>query len=297
MTTFVGKSKHLGRACAIGLFRGLGHTIALSIVGILVIGMKIPISKWLADRMELIVAVMLVILGARLIATVHTRWHQHHHDVQWLRLGLRPLLVGVVHGTGGSAALTLLVLSTISSTSERAALHRRFWSWKHAWNAGDQRRVVVSASVRGRTLDHPHSSFASQHRRADLRIRHLYRHRHLAQSVIGRRDGKGEKSRRIGKADATEIFQSAVEHARDEIQRPWTALSFSGIAGGLNDGIDGLVDGLVISLLGHGSIAQMVAAVVYPIGFLAVIVGRAQLFTENTLYPVVLILTEKGYLI
>jgi sulfite exporter TauE/SafE len=116
VTTFVGKSKHLGRACAIGLFWGLGHTIALSIVGLLVIGMKIPISKWLADRMELIVAVMLVILGARLIATVHTRWHQHHHDIQWLRLGVRPLLVGIVHGTAGSAALTLLVLSTISST-------------------------------------------------------------------------------------------------------------------------------------------------------------------------------------
>src|SRR5262245_39468413 len=116
VTTFVGKSRHMGRACAIGLFWGLGHTIALSIVGLLVIALKIPISKWLADRIELIVAVMLVILGARLISTVHTRWHQHHHDIQWLRLGVRPLLVGIVHGTAGSAALTLLVLSTIAST-------------------------------------------------------------------------------------------------------------------------------------------------------------------------------------
>ena len=116
VTTFVGKSRHMGRACAIGLFWGLGHTIALSIVGLLVIALKIPISKWLADRIELIVAVMLVILGARLISTVHTCWHQHHHDIQWLRLGVRPLLVGIVHGTAGSAALTLLVLSTIAST-------------------------------------------------------------------------------------------------------------------------------------------------------------------------------------
>src|SRR5262249_47070519 len=72
---------------------------------------------------------------------------------------------------------------------------------------------------------------------------------------------------------------------------------FSGIAGGLTMGLTGLSTGLVLSLLGHGSVAQIVAAVVYPIGFLAVIVGRAQLFTENTLYPVVLVLTEKGYLI
>jgi formate/nitrite transporter FocA (FNT family) len=30
----------------------------------------------------------------------------------------------------------------------------------------------------------------------------------------------------------------------------------------------------------------------YPIGFIVVIIGRAQLFTENTLYPVVLVLDE-----
>jgi hypothetical protein len=59
---------------------------------------------------------MLIVLGARLIARVHTRWHEHHHDFTWSRFGLRPLLVGIVHGTAGSAALTLLVLSTISST-------------------------------------------------------------------------------------------------------------------------------------------------------------------------------------
>jgi hypothetical protein len=116
VTTFIGKEKRIARGCAIGLFWGLGHTLALSIVGLAVVGLKIPMSKWLAERLELGVAVMLIVLGARLIATVHTKWHEHHHDFEWTRLGLRPLLVGIVHGTAGSAALTLLVLSTISST-------------------------------------------------------------------------------------------------------------------------------------------------------------------------------------
>lgn len=116
VTTFIGKEKQIARACAIGLFWGLGHTLALSIVGLAVIGLKIPMSKWLAEWLELGVAVMLIILGARLIATVHTKWHEHHHDFAWTRLGLRPLFVGMVHGTAGSAALTLLVLSTIPST-------------------------------------------------------------------------------------------------------------------------------------------------------------------------------------
>lgn len=116
VTTFLGRERQLRRACGIGLFWGLGHTIALSIAGIVVIGLKIPISKWLADRLELGVAAMLIVLGARLIARVHTKWHEHHHDFAWPQVGWRPLLVGIVHGTAGSAALTLLVLSTISST-------------------------------------------------------------------------------------------------------------------------------------------------------------------------------------
>lgn len=116
VTTFIGKERRLARGCAIGLFWGLGHTLALSIVGLAVVGLKIPMSKWLAERLELGVAIMLIVLGARLIATVHTRWHEHHHDFNWKRLGVRPLLVGIVHGTAGSAALTILVLSTITST-------------------------------------------------------------------------------------------------------------------------------------------------------------------------------------
>jgi high-affinity nickel permease len=116
VTTFIGKEKRIARGCAIGLFWGLGHTLALSFIGLGVVVLKIPMSQWLAERLELGVALMLIVLGARLIATVHTKWHEHHHDFEWSRLGWRPLLVGIVHGTAGSAALTLLVLSTISST-------------------------------------------------------------------------------------------------------------------------------------------------------------------------------------
>src|SRR5262249_51659256 len=115
--TFLGNQRRLSRACAIGLFWGLGHTIALTIAGIVVIGLKIPISKWLADRLELAVSTMLIILGARLLFKGPAPWHGHPHDFRWHRFGLRPMLVGIVHGTAGSAALTLLVLSTISSTT------------------------------------------------------------------------------------------------------------------------------------------------------------------------------------
>jgi len=96
---------------------------------------------------------------------------------------------------------------------------------------------------------------------------------------------------------AQEIFDAAIDNARDELSRSSSALSFSGLAGGLTMGLTGLSVSIVTALLGTGSIAQLVAAIVYPIGFVSVIIGRSQLFTENTLYPVVLVLTDKKYLL
>src|SRR5205085_11277812 len=51
----------------------------------------------------------------------HVHWHIHthgaiHEHTGWLHVGLRPLLVGMVHGAAGSGALMLLVLSTIHSS-------------------------------------------------------------------------------------------------------------------------------------------------------------------------------------
>jgi len=117
VSTFVGAERRLTRACAIGLSWGLGHTLALFAASLVVIGLKIPMTRWLADRLELGVAVMLIVLGARLIASVHSKWHAHHHDFDWKQCGLKPLLVGIMHGAAGSSALMLLVLSTISSTT------------------------------------------------------------------------------------------------------------------------------------------------------------------------------------
>jgi len=118
ITTIIGEQRRLSRAFAIGASWGLGHTLALALIGIAVIELKIPMNRWFANRIEFVVAAMLIVLGARLIASVHSNWHRHHHDFKWSQCGLKPLLVGLMHGTAGSSALTLLVLSTISSTTQ-----------------------------------------------------------------------------------------------------------------------------------------------------------------------------------
>jgi formate/nitrite transporter FocA (FNT family) len=48
-------------------------------------------------------------------------------------------------------------------------------------------------------------------------------------------------------------------------------------------------------MLGHGNTQDIISRLLYPLGFVAVIIGRTQLFTENTLFPVVLVLDERRY--
>ncbi|MCU1302236.1 MAG: Formate/nitrite family of transporter [Candidatus Sulfotelmatobacter sp.] len=95
---------------------------------------------------------------------------------------------------------------------------------------------------------------------------------------------------------AAEILHAAMDNARDELRRSSQKLAFSGVAGGLTMGLTGLGVATMRALGGPGA-NPIVPYLVYPIGFIVVIIGRAQLFTENTLYPVVLVLDERRHLL
>jgi formate/nitrite transporter FocA (FNT family) len=96
---------------------------------------------------------------------------------------------------------------------------------------------------------------------------------------------------------ATEIFDAATENARSELKRPLLGLMFSGLAGGITLGLTGIAVASMRATVGDGGWQQLVAYLIYPIGFIAVIIGRQQLFTENTLYPVVLVLDERKHVV
>ncbi|HZU29535.1 MAG TPA: formate/nitrite transporter family protein [Candidatus Angelobacter sp.] len=91
---------------------------------------------------------------------------------------------------------------------------------------------------------------------------------------------------------AEEILEEVLANARDELSRSTIGLFFSGLAGGLSMGLTGLAVALAISYLGNEPRQEFFAFFFYPIGFIVVVIGRAQLFTENTLFPVVLVLDE-----
>jgi formate-nitrite transporter family protein len=94
---------------------------------------------------------------------------------------------------------------------------------------------------------------------------------------------------------AHQIYAQVANNARQELKRPMRSLAVSGFAGGITMGLTGLATCIARAELGNGGPAQFVANLLYPIGFIAVILGRAQLFTENTLYPVALVLSERRH--
>ena len=94
---------------------------------------------------------------------------------------------------------------------------------------------------------------------------------------------------------AHEIFQHVENNAHEELRRSPHALAFSGLAGGLSMGLTGLGVASAMAALPDFPAREFLAYTIYPIGFTAVIIGRAQLFTENTLYPVALILSERRH--
>ncbi len=134
VTAIVAKQPGIAKAGLIGVLWGLGHTFTIFVVGTMIILFQVTIPPRAGLSMELSVAAMLILLGI-LNLTGTLRWLQERFGVstrasfssngelvstqrsrsQGLGLYnvLRPLVIGVVHGLAGSAAVALLVMTTI----------------------------------------------------------------------------------------------------------------------------------------------------------------------------------------
>lgn len=123
-----------------GLTWGLGHTVTLFLFAGVALLLGQMISERLAERLEFAVGVMLVILGGYVLwqlwrdrvhfhrhvhdgmAHLHAHSHRngagphersahdHGHGFRW-----RTLMVGLIHGMAGSAALLVIAISQVSN--------------------------------------------------------------------------------------------------------------------------------------------------------------------------------------
>jgi hypothetical protein len=107
VSTIVSQARTARAAAPIGILWGLGHTFTILLVGgaIILFGIVIPARVGLG--MELSVAMMLIVLGG-----LNVRGVVGDVRVRSVR-SVRPVIIGVVHGLAGSAAVALLVLGTI----------------------------------------------------------------------------------------------------------------------------------------------------------------------------------------
>jgi formate/nitrite transporter FocA (FNT family) len=90
---------------------------------------------------------------------------------------------------------------------------------------------------------------------------------------------------------AAVIHEAIRSEGESELRRPISALIWSGMAAGLSIGFSLVASGLIRAHLADTSWRPLVASVGYSVGFLAVILGRQQLYTENTLTVMLPLLT------
>jgi formate/nitrite transporter FocA (FNT family) len=91
--------------------------------------------------------------------------------------------------------------------------------------------------------------------------------------------------------DTDAIFSRILVTADEEFRRSTRLLAVSGLAAGLIMSLSFLGKAAMQGELGPEA-SLLVTSLLYPIGFVFVVLGRYQLFTENTLTPVTLVLTR-----
>jgi len=132
--------KRLWSAARLGLVWGLGHTVTVGAVALLVIalGVRLPEALWPAA--ELVVAALLVLLGGVVVwRYARGRWHMHLHrhdaaphfhlhshadNPQHAHLhavadARRSLGFGVAHGLAGSGAIAALLVAAAPDATAR----------------------------------------------------------------------------------------------------------------------------------------------------------------------------------
>ena len=173
VSTIVSQHRNVWRSSLVGALWGAGHTASLLIIGIFVLTVRVAIPERVSNWLEFCVALMIIGLGASALwralrkrGDVHVHEHRHDgvshthvhfhepqtkHDEKRVhshavsQIGIKPILIGAMHGLAGSGALTLLILAQIKSTWQGTSLSRSVWcgfDWRDAVDVGFDRAAV-----------------------------------------------------------------------------------------------------------------------------------------------------------
>jgi formate-nitrite transporter family protein len=93
--------------------------------------------------------------------------------------------------------------------------------------------------------------------------------------------------------NAALIHETIRAEGESELERTWWALGLSGLAAGLSIGFSMVLQGELHSIIPEGPVAKAIVPFGYTAGFVIVVLGRQQLFTENTLTPILPLLHNR----
>ncbi|MBW7971014.1 formate/nitrite transporter family protein [Bradyrhizobium sp. BR 10289] len=93
--------------------------------------------------------------------------------------------------------------------------------------------------------------------------------------------------------NAALIHETIRAEGEQELERRWWAILVSGLAAGLSMGLSLIVQGEFHASISDEAMRRLVAPLGYTVGFLVVVLGRQQLFTENTLTPILPLLHNR----
>jgi formate/nitrite transporter FocA (FNT family) len=99
----------------------------------------------------------------------------------------------------------------------------------------------------------------------------------------------------IKAANAQELHRAVRESGAEELERPVSALFWSGLAAGLAVTASLVAEGAIAAHVPAGPSRALIIALGYPIGFVMVILGRMQLFTESTVTAMLPLVTTPSW--
>jgi formate/nitrite transporter FocA (FNT family) len=90
------------------------------------------------------------------------------------------------------------------------------------------------------------------------------------------------------------VYEAVRQEGIEELERPSSALAWSGLAAGLSMGFSFLGMGILRAFLPEAPWTVLVSSLGMSLGFLIVILGRQQLFTENTLTVILPLMRQRS---
>ncbi len=139
VSTIASRSGSLFKAAMAGIFWGIGHTLTLLIVGLLLIGVRVAIPPIVEQWLEAGVGIMLIVLGWMSVRSIwrekvhvhahehdgerHIHFHSHksqrdHEHRHVINPQRTSFLIGMIHGFAGSGALAMMTMASIETTMQ-----------------------------------------------------------------------------------------------------------------------------------------------------------------------------------